>query len=130
MHLPCHASGTNGGDSPALHSFLAHLFHPFSKVGQSFVSRLVLAGSGLAFCATAHAQSSATIEGQIIDPDGAAVPAVQIVATNAETSTTRRTITDDSGRYRLVALSLGTYRVEVTGGGFQKQLSESLTLTI
>jgi hypothetical protein len=84
----------------------------------------------LAWCATAQAQSTAAIEGQVIDPNGAAVPAVQIIATNAETSTSRRTVTDESGRYQLVALSLGTYRVEVAGTGFQKQLIEKLTLTI
>src|SRR6185369_11778460 len=54
----------------------------------------------------------------------------QLVATNAATSTSRRTITDESGRYQLIALSLGTYRVEVAGAGFQKQLIGSLTFAV
>src|SRR6185503_9709952 len=126
MCLPCHANETNGGDSPVT-SFRVFLFLRLIKVSQIGLISICCA---LALCANARAQSTAAIEGQVIDPNGAAVPAVQIVATNAETSTSRRVVTDESGRYQLVGLNLGTYRVEVTGVGFQKQLIESLTLTI
>src|SRR5436190_7565515 len=130
MRLPCHANETNGGDSLASRSFLAFPFQRLLSVCQNILWPLVFVCASLAFCATAHAQSTATIEGQVVDPNGDAVPAVQIVATNAATSTTRRTVTDESGRYQLVALALGTYRIEVIGEGFQKQVIESLTLTI
>jgi hypothetical protein len=130
MRLPCHATETNGGVSLAKPSFRASLFQPLSKVSLRVVSLLVVVCCDLALSATAYGQSTAAIEGQVVDPNGSALPAVQIVATNAETSTSRRTVTDESGRYQLVALSLGTYRVECTGAGFQKQLIESLTLTI
>src|SRR5580765_2860366 len=124
MSLPCYANETNGGESPAYASFRAFLFPPFSKISLKVISLLVLVCCNLGLSATTHAQSTAAIEGQVVDPNGAAVPAVQIVATNAETSTTRRTVTDESGRYQLVALPLGTYRVECTGVGFQKQVIE------
>ncbi|HEX3085075.1 MAG TPA: TonB-dependent receptor [Pyrinomonadaceae bacterium] len=84
----------------------------------------------LALSTAAAAQSTAAIEGQVLDANGAAVPAVQIVATSAETSASRRTVTDESGRYQLVALALGTYRVEVSGAGFQKQQIKELTLAV
>ena len=80
MRLPCHANETNGGDSPAQPSFLALLFPTLSKVSLGVVSLLVLAWCTLALSPTAHAQSTAAIEGQVIDPNGAAVPAIQIVA--------------------------------------------------
>jgi hypothetical protein len=130
MSLPCHANETYGGNFPADPSFRAFPFPPLSKISLKVVSLLILVCCNLGLSATTHAQSTAAIEGQVVDPNGAAVPAVQIVATNAETSTTRRTVTDESGRYQLVALPLGTYRVECTGVGFQKQVIESLTLTI
>jgi len=130
MCLPCHASETNGGDSPSVHSFRALLSQTFFGVRRYQASCLIAICCALAWGATARAQSTAAIEGQVIDPNGAAVPAVQIIATNTETATSRRTVTDESGRYQLVALALGTYRVEVAGTGFQKQLIEKLTLTI
>src|SRR6185503_3428499 len=126
MCLPCHANETNGGDSPVT-SFRVFLFLRLIKVSQIGLISICCA---LALCANARAQSTAAIEGQVVDPNGAAVPAVQIVATNSATATSRRTVTDESGRYQLVARSLGTYRVEVSGTGFQKQLIESLTLNI
>jgi len=130
MCLPCHACETNGGVFPCPHSFRAVLSKTVFGVRRYQASLLIAICCALAWCTTAQAQSTAAIEGQVIDPNGAAVPSVQIVATNAETSTSRRVITDESGRYQLVGLNLGTYRVEVTGVGFQKQLIESLTLTI
>jgi hypothetical protein len=130
MRLPCHANETNGGVSPRKLSFCAFLFKKPPKGSLRLISLSVVVCCGLALSATARAQSTAAIEGQVLDGNGAAVPAVQIVATNAETSASRRTVTDDSGRYQLVALSLGTYRVEVTGVGFQKQLIKGLTLTV
>ena len=130
MCLPCHACETNGGVFSSPHSFRALLSKTSFGVRRYQASLLIAICCALAWCTTAQAQSTAAIEGQVIDPNGAAVPSVQIVATNAETSTSRRVVTDESGRYQLVGLNLGTYRVEVTGVGFQKQLIESLTLTI
>jgi hypothetical protein len=129
MRLPSHANETNGGDFPARRSLPAFLFRPLIVSRFSF-SGLIVVACALALCGGAQAQSTAAIEGQVVDPTGAALPSVQIVATNAATSTTRRTVTDESGRYQLMAMALGTYRVEVIGAGFQKQLIQSLTLTI
>src|ERR1051325_11010588 len=112
MCLPCHASETNGGDSTATRSFLALIFQNLFSIRRYQASLLIVVCCGLTWCATAGAQSTAAIEGQVIDPNGAAVPSVQIIATNVGTSTARRAVTDESGRYQLAALALGTYRVE------------------
>jgi hypothetical protein len=130
MCLPCHANETKGGDFPATRSFLELLTQRFFSVAQCRASLLTAFCCGLTLCGAAKGQSTAAMEGQVIDANGAAVRAVQIVATNVDTSTTRRTVTDELGRYQLVALALGTYRVEVIGTGFQKQLIEKLTLRI
>ncbi len=130
MSLPCHANETKGGNSSACLSICAFLFPSLQRIILRATTQLLLIGGALALCATAQAQSTAALEGKIVDPNGSAVPGVQIVATNAATATSRRTITDESGRYQLIALSLGTYRVEVAGAGFQKQLIENLTFEV
>src|ERR1041385_2073792 len=130
MCLPCHANGIKGGDSPASRSPLALLIQNVFGDAHRKIYQLALVCCVLAWGATAYAQSTAAIEGLVVGPNGAAVAAGEVLAANADTSTSRRTVTDESGRYHLVALAVGTYRVEVAGPGFQKQLIESLTLTI
>src|SRR5256885_2273791 len=98
MHLSlCNANETTGGVPSTTPSF------PISKVSLRVISLMVSVCCVLALSTAAAAQSTAAIEGQVLDANGAAVPAAQIVATNAETSTSRRTVTDESGRYQLVA---------------------------
>ncbi|HYW69767.1 MAG TPA: TonB-dependent receptor [Pyrinomonadaceae bacterium] len=81
-------------------------------------------------CTAVRGQSTASIIGEVTDRDGAAVPAVIISATNADTSGLRKTVTDDTGAYQLAALPLGTYRIEVVARGFRKQVIERLTLAV
>ena len=66
---------------------------------------LLLLGSSL------RAQSTASIEGQVTDQNGAAIPAVEIVTTNAETGLKRATTTDAAGSYEINALPVGEYRL-------------------
>jgi hypothetical protein len=84
----------------------------------------------LMFCTRVHAQSTASIEGQVSDPNGAAVPAVEITATNSEIGVTRTTRSDDAGRYQLVLLPVGTYSLEIRGTGFQTQIIKNLRLEV
>src|SRR5215831_7292211 len=84
----------------------------------------------LIVCTAVRGQSTASIIGEVTDRDGAAVPAVIISATNADTSGLRKTVTDDTGAYQLAALPLGTYRIEVVARGFRKQVIERLTLAV
>ncbi len=127
MCLPCHASETQGGNFPSLRFLLAFFQLNVTKTA---IGCLAFACFALAVSTSVRAQSTAEIEGRVSDLNGSAIPAAQIVVINADTSTSRRTVTDESGRYQLVALSLGTYRVEVSGAGFRKQLIERLTLNI
>jgi outer membrane receptor protein involved in Fe transport len=63
-------------------------------------------------------QSQATtgnIEGQVIDPNGAAVPGVTVTATNQETGLAKTGDTDADGVYRIIFLPPGRYRVTTSG---------------
>src|SRR5262245_20778245 len=53
----------------------------------------------------------ASIQGLVLDPSGAAVPDAAISATLDATGATRSARTGADGRYRLPALSIGTYTV-------------------
>jgi len=76
------------------------------------------------------AQSTASIEGQVFDQDGAVIPSVKIVARSAEIGVERETVSDTAGRYLLAALPVGDYTVEASTSGFKKQVVESVTIEV
>ena len=52
--------------------------------------------------------------GTITDPNGAAVAAATVKATNTATGVSRETTTQADGSYRFDAVDPGTYKLEVT----------------
>src|SRR5882672_5230102 len=92
----------------------------------------------LALCALvctgiSHAQgvNTATLAGTVVDPSGAAVKGAKVTVTNAATGATRTAVSDDSGRYNLVGLPPGQYKMSVDGGAnFAVYENPSLTLTV
>jgi len=81
----------------------------------------VLAGALLLLlvvgCATASAQvNTATLSGTVSDPQGLPVGDAKVTVTNASTGAQRTAVTDDGGRYNLVGLQPGQYKMTVDGG--------------
>ena len=74
-----------------------------------------------------HAQYSAAIEGQVNDQHGAVLLGVEITLVNSDIGVTRKTVTDDAGRYQIAALPIGDYRIEVRADRFKTQVIESFT---
>ena len=64
--------------------------------------------------------AQASIQGLVLDPSGAAVPDASIAATLDATGATRNARTGADGRYRLPALSIGTYTIRCEKSGFQR----------
>jgi hypothetical protein len=88
---------------------------------------LALTVSGAAF-----AQSQAingTIEGTIVDDQGAVLPGVTVTVTNTDTGDTRVVVTNESGLYRAPLLPLGTYRVSAELQGFRKYEQTGITIS-
>src|SRR5215475_10414776 len=65
------------------------------------------------FATGAMAQTSTTgsIEGLVTDPNGAAVRGATVTVTSPNLIRTQTTATDDSGRYQLLNLPPGAYKV-------------------
>src|SRR5678815_3306716 len=78
----------------------------------------------------AAAQSTASIEGQVVDQHGAAIPGARIIATSSSIAVERATTSDASGRYVLVALPLGEYTVVASASGFKRQAIAQLRLEV
>ena len=62
--------------------------------------------------------TSGTIEGVVSDTTGGVLPGATVRLTNAATGFVREVVTDEEGRYRGLALPLGTYAIAVEMSGF------------
>src|SRR5215208_1290182 len=65
------------------------------------------------------AANSGQIGGEVRDPSGLAVPAVEVTARNIDTNATRTVSTDEEGRYAIGPLPLGTYEVTVKAASME-----------
>lgn len=82
-------------------------------VAMVFLSLVVLGTS------TANAQSTATLNGTVTDPSGAAVPAARVSIRNQATNVKTDTQTDGAGAYLFSSVPIGLYRFEVSAPNFQ-----------
>ncbi len=76
----------------------------------------------LAFCLSLPVAAQTTtgnLTGDITDPSGARLPGVAVKATSQQTGTTRETITNEFGTYRLTALPPATYTLTAELSGFK-----------
>jgi hypothetical protein len=92
---------------------------------------LVIATLALGLVKSAHAQSTATLNGHVLDPSGAAVPGATIVIRNDETAATVRTLTTNSqGLYSAPNLSSGLYSVTAQAQGFSTFQRKGIVLDV
>ncbi len=84
----------------------------------------------MSFSMTAHAQTAATIVGDVQDASGAAAPNVTVKVTNDATGIARTVTTNTEGQYRVTPLNPGTYTVEVEAVGFKTQVRPDITLPV
>src|SRR6185295_5889535 len=67
----------------------------------------------------AYFQSTAVLQGRVVDQNGAVVARAQLSAQNTATGLDRTGQTDSEGNYQIAALPVGSYRVEVKAAGFR-----------
>src|SRR3989454_1237922 len=80
--------------------------------------------------ATALAQSTATLQGTVIDPQGGAVPDAKVTVRNVATGVERNTQTDSAGYFQLPSLPVGAYRIEIRHEGFQTLVVKQIDLDV
>ena len=80
---------------------------------------LAICIAALAVSAPLGAQSDATLEGFVTDPQGRAVDGAEIVVTRVGSGGVRKALTGADGRYQVAALEPGAYSVSVAHDGFR-----------
>ena len=70
-----------------------------------------------------------TLRGTVVDPSGAVVPGVSVVAEEIATEIKARTVvTDNQGNYEIPDIKAGTYRVRATMAGFKGFTASDIVL--
>src|SRR5260370_23714616 len=88
---------------------------------------LVLA---LAAAAQMFAQTSAGVNGVVVDSSGAMVPNAQVIETNLETGATPETTTNESGVYQFPLLPAGRYSIIARKQGFKQVTRDGVELEL
>ena len=78
----------------------------------------------------ALAQSTATLQGQVLDASGAVVQGATIIVRHESSGFERTVRSDRGGAYLLAALPVGTYRVEAQASGFRTEVNPDLILEV
>jgi hypothetical protein len=82
-------------------------------------------------CASAYAQEfRGKIDGRVTDASGAAVPGVEIKATNTQTGVAIGATTNAVGNFDIPYLSPGTYDLSAERAGFKKYLRSGIELQV
>jgi len=103
------------------------------RLARLVVGASIVLAAALGLASSARAQSDATsgtIEGVVSDSTGGVLPGATVKLSNAATGFVREVVTDEEGRYRGLALPLGTYTIAVEMSGFARGLREDVVLAL
>ena len=100
----------------------------------TFMRRLLpawLAAVVLLIPSAARAQfDTATVLGNVMDEQGAAVPGASVTLTNVATGIVATAISESTGAYQFLNVRVGTYRIEAELQGFSKAVVPTVTVTV
>src|SRR3954469_15540588 len=98
----------------------------------SFTGRILCALAFVLAVATfaSAQQTTGTIAGRVLDPQGSAIPGATVTASNADTGFSRSAVSDNEGLYRLAALPVGAYDVKVELQGFQSIERKAMAVSV
>ena len=107
------------------------MWHRTVKIKRSALAISVLALWGVLFAALpASAQVAAAVSGTVDDASGGVVSGATVTVKNLETGATRSTLTDDSGTFRILGLSLGPQEVRAEKHGFKATVRTGINLEV
>jgi hypothetical protein len=90
------------------------------------VTILLLTAASFVFAQT----PTGTIQGTVVDPQGAAVPKATITIMRNSTGLSKKITSDSSGRFELPFLNPGTYTVTVEAKGFRNEKRDNVEVQI
>jgi len=79
---------------------------------------------------SSYAQTTGTLLGKVTDPNGAVIPAANVVVENLGTAFTRNANTNTDGQYLIPQLPTGIYKVTVEHAGFQRFIQTGVEIQI
>ena len=100
----------------------------FKRLGLQAI--LFLLAVGLFVGAHAQSSTSGNISGTVRDPQGAAVPNVEVTILEENTGAERTVTTDDDGNYTAASLPVGLYSVSATPEGYKKTVVTGFELNV
>jgi len=89
------------------------VFHAAKSFWMGMVSCLLVLGVNTIGLAQVN---TATLSGTVLDPQNLSVAGAKVTLTNVATDAQRSTVTDNNGRYNLVGVPPGRYKMTVDGG--------------
>ncbi len=75
-------------------------------------------------------QSSAQINGTVVDPSGAVVEGATITLTNPSTQVSRSTVSNSAGNYVFIDVAPASYTIKVAKTGFETITQQQITLSV
>lgn len=100
---------------------------------QRIIVRLLLALVVVVFAPVVRSYGQAvgaSLNGEITDPTGAAIPGASIALRNVGTGLTLKATSAGDGAYRIAPLPPGTYELTVEASGFQRYLQQGIVITV
>ena len=91
---------------------------------------LVVSFSAAAAAQGGGASSTGTIQGRVIDAQGAVLPGVTVTATSPALIQPQTTVSSESGNYRFPAVPPGTYAVSFELAGFNTLRRDGIAITL
>src|SRR5437867_2991854 len=79
---------------------------------------------------TQTVSSAGAIQGSVVDPTGAAIPASRVTARNVNSGATRTTESDGNGHFGFVGLPIGTYTLSAAKEGFSNAEIPAFLLSV
>src|ERR1051325_11061570 len=91
---------------------------------------LFLLSMGLLAGVNAQTSTVGNISGYVRDPQGAALPKVEVTITEERTGASRTVTSDDNGFYSVPSLAVGRYSVSASPQGFKKLVAAGIDLHV
>ena len=102
----------------------------YIRSGSRFGLCFIIVGLILPFTASAAAQGTGSIIGQVTDQSGAVLPGVMVTATSPALQRQVTSVTNERGEYRLAPLPVGLYEVAFDLVGFRPAQRQEVRLTV